>query len=82
MTEDQKDHARVMTPDSAQRLASAYDRGDSAAYYRRNDDPNIWIRGANVWGKIVIEEADMTPREIAAFYKGARDNNSGEKDWR
>ena len=61
------------------RIDRAYDRGDSDAYYGRwQARPHIWNDGL---GSEVIPEADMTPEEIAAYWKGRHENPSDRKDY-
>lgn len=62
------------------RIKRAYERGDSDAYYGRRDTrPHIWNDGT---GREVITEDQMTPDEIAAYWRGYDENPSDRKDWR
>jgi hypothetical protein len=56
---------------------SPYDRGDSDAYYQRpNPRPHKW---ADPLGAQRID--DLTPAEIADYWRGHDENPSGKKDW-
>ena len=65
------------TPEA--KLAKAFDRGDSDAYYRRPPEPHIWLDSL---GQGRVSEADMTEEQVAAYWRGYDENPSGEKDWR
>lgn len=63
------------------RHGGPYDRGSADAYYRRPYNPH-YFKGPSYQSDIV-EKADMTEEEIAAYSLGFADQiNSGEfKDW-
>ncbi len=59
------------------RHGGPYDRGSADAYYRRPYNPHYY-KGASLASELV-EKADMTDQEIAAYSVGFGDQiNSGE----
>jgi len=51
---------------------SPYDCGDSDSYYRRGQDPHYYV--VSETGNKRIEEKDMTPEQVEAYYAGYGDN--------
>ena len=64
-----------------QRHGGPYDRGSADSYYDRPFNPHFYV-GATMQSPR-IEEACMTPDEIAAYHAGFDDNEeSGDhKEW-
>ena len=60
------------------RHGGPYDRGSADAYYGRRYNPHYY-KGATLTSELV-EEADMTPDEIAAYNAGY-DEEDDRKDW-
>jgi len=58
---------------------SPYDRGSADYYYGRPHSPHWYPEGTG-FGKR-IEEADMTPEEIAAYDAGYEEETD-RKEWR
>jgi hypothetical protein len=52
---------------------SPYGRGEADSYYRRAQTPHYYIKNADGSNRRV-EEGDMTPEEVEAYYAGYRDN--------
>lgn len=46
-----------------------YDRGSADSYYRRSPEPHYYS------GNTRIEESDMTPNQIEAYYAGYEEND-------
>ena len=58
---------------------SPYDRGSADYYYGRQHNPHWYPEGTG-FGKR-IEEADMTPEQIAAYDAGYEEETE-RKEWR
>ena len=60
---------------------SPYDRGTADSYYRRGRNPHYYVGGSYTTPR--VEEADMTPQEIAGYHAGYDDNESDGnfKEW-
>lgn len=56
---------------STHRHGGPYDRGSADAYYLRIGSPHFFVEGTYTSPK--IEEADMTPDEIAEYWQGYRE---------
>lgn len=63
------------------RHGGPYDRGSADSYYRRGLNPHYFSGGTYSTKK--IEQHEMTPEEIQAYFAGYNDNeDSGNfKDW-
>jgi len=64
------------------RHGGPYDRGGADSWYRRGRYPHHYTGTGSYDGKR-IEEADMSPEEIAAYHQGYNDNeqSGGHKDF-
>jgi len=64
-----------------ERHGGPYDRGGADSWYRRSPIPHYWTQGTG--SGIKIEEEDMTPDEIKAYFAGYDENESSgcHKDW-
>jgi len=51
-----------------QRHGGPYDRGSADRYYGRNFNPHYYLKGTGT--SPLVEEADMTAEEIAAYTAG------------
>ena len=60
---------------------SPHDRGSADSWYRRPRRPHYWPEGTGHGTKVI--GADMTPEEIAAYYRGFDENEAegGHKEW-
>jgi hypothetical protein len=54
---------------------SPYSRGEADSYYRRTQRPHYYVKNAD-GSNLRVEEKDMTPEEIEAYYAGYRDNEN------
>jgi len=55
---------------------SAFERGDSDAYYGRQDVPHIWLDGLGA-----KRSEDLTPDQREEYNRGFDQNPSGRKEW-
>ena len=60
---------------------SPFDRGSADSYYQRSENPHYWPEGSYKGER--VEEKDMTPEEVEAYYAGFNFNESmlNYKDW-
>lgn len=63
------------------RHGGPYDRGSADSYYRRPRSPHFFEGGS--YSSPRIDEAAMTPQQIAEYNQGFDDNekNGDHKDW-
>lgn len=63
------------------RHGGPYDRGSADAYYQREPQPHYFIDHTYTSPK--VEEADMTPAEIAEYWQGYDEGIASNhfKDW-
>lgn len=60
------------------RHGGPYDRGSADAYYGRRYNPHYYK--SDTLNSELVEEADMTPEELAAYTAGY-DEETERKDW-
>lgn len=73
-----QEHGRREMESKYTRHGGAHDRGMADAWYGRPRAPHYFTGGTNTSPK--VEEADMTPEEIAAYHAGY-ESETGRKEW-
>lgn len=64
-----------------ERHGGPFDRGAADSYYHRPREPHYYI--GDTYKTELVEQGQMTPREIEAYYAGYEWNemHGGKKDW-